>query len=147
MGTNDGPTVADTGEPPYDHDMDRRLTVLETRFDTLLPNLAIKSDLEALRSEVRAGLEKLRGEFRSELEKLRGEFRAELEKLRSDQLKMHNDFMKWIIGLCISLFVAVIGFDIAILNAVNKAAPAKQTPAAVAANSAVPQPPSIGVAR
>ena len=170
MGTNDGPTVADGGEPSYDHEMDRRLTVLETRFDTLLPTLATKSDLEALRSEVRAGLEKmhgnlhagsekirgdfgaelkelrgefraefekLRGEFRAELEELRGEFRAELEKLRTDQLKMHNDFMKWIIGLCISLFVAVIGFDIAIFNAVNKAAPAKQTPAAIAAQKSI----------
>ena len=137
MGTNDGPTVADGGEPPYYHEMDRRLTVLETRFDTLLPTLATKSDLEALRSEVRAGLEKLRGEFRAELEKLRAEFRVELEKLRTDQLKMHNDFMKWIIGLCISLFVAVIGFDIAIFNAVNKAAPAKQTSAAIAAQKSI----------
>ena len=98
MGTNDGPTVADGGEPSYDHEMDRRLTVLETRFDTLLPTV-------------------------------------------------HNDFMKWIIGLCISLFVAVIGFDIAILNAVNKATPAKQTAAAIAVKSSVPSPPSIGAAR
>ena len=68
---------------------------------------------------------------------MRGEFGAEFEKLRTDQLKMHNDFMKWIIGLCISLFVAVIGFDIAILNAVNKATPAKQTAAAIAVKSSV----------
>ena len=78
---------------------------------------------------------------------MRGEFGAEFEKLRTDQLKMHNDFMKWIIGLCISLFVAVIGFDIAILNAVNKATPAKQTAAAIAVKSSVPSPPSIGAAR
>ena len=141
MGTNDGPTVADGGEPSYDHEMDRRLTVLETRFDTLLPTLATKSD------DLHAGSEKISGDFGAELKELRGEFRAEFEKLRTDQLKMHNDFMKWIIGLCISLFVAVIGFDIAILNAVNKVTPAKQTAAAIAAKSSVPSPPSIGAAR
>jgi hypothetical protein len=139
MGTNDVPTVADGAEPPYHHEMDRRLTVLETRFDTLFPTLATKSDLEALRSEVRAALEKMRGDFRVELEKMRGE----IEKLRADQLKMHNDFMKWIIGLVISLFIAVIGFDIAIFNAVSKGPPAGLAPAATAAQRAVPLPPIV----
>ena len=127
--------------------MDRRLTVLETRFDTLLPTLATKSDLEALRSEVRAGLEKLRGDFSTEMQKMRGDFSTSLEKLRADQLKMHNDFMKWIIGLWVSLFVAVIGFDIAIFNVVNRTAPAKQVTATRAAQSSAPLPSSIEGAR
>ncbi len=78
---------------PDDQSFDRRLTVLETRFDTILPTLVTKSDLEALRrefgigqenmrGEFRAGLERLRGEIHGEAEKLRGEFHAEMEKLR-----------------------------------------------------------------
>ena len=124
--------------------MDRRLTVLETRFDTLLPTLATKSDLEALRSEFRAGLEKLRGDFSTEMQKMRGDFSTALEKLRADQLKVRNDyFMKWIIGICVGLFVAMIGFDIAILNALDKIEPAKE----VSATTAAPLPPSNGGAR
>ena len=45
-------SVAGGGGPPYDTDMDRRLTVLETRFDTILPTLATKADLVELRLDV-----------------------------------------------------------------------------------------------
>jgi hypothetical protein len=37
---------------PGDPSFDRRLTVLETRFDTVLPTLATKSDIDALRVEI-----------------------------------------------------------------------------------------------
>jgi hypothetical protein len=83
MSVNAVPSVAGGGEPPYDGDMDKRLTVLETRFDTILPTLATKSDVEALRAEVHVGFEKFCGEFRSENQKLRCEFGGENEKLRS----------------------------------------------------------------
>lgn len=36
--------------------MDRRLIVLETRFDTILPTLATKADLISLKSELRADI-------------------------------------------------------------------------------------------
>lgn len=42
---SDPPALAGGGEPPYDKGMDRRLTVLETRFDTILPTLATKADV------------------------------------------------------------------------------------------------------
>jgi hypothetical protein len=42
--------------PPRDADyyqLDRRLTVLETRFDTILPTLATKTDLVELKSQLK----------------------------------------------------------------------------------------------
>ncbi|GEM_PF-4035839 len=37
----------------YIRDMDRRLIILETRFDTILPTLATKADLMELRADLR----------------------------------------------------------------------------------------------
>jgi hypothetical protein len=36
------------------YQIDRRLTILETRFDTILPTLATKADLAELRSELKS---------------------------------------------------------------------------------------------
>lgn len=78
MSMNAVPTVAGGGEPPYDNDMDRRLTVLETRFDTILPTLATRSDVEALRAVAQAGFERFCGQFRGENENLPGACRCRL---------------------------------------------------------------------
>jgi hypothetical protein len=56
----DGPP-AGNGGPPSNFELDRRLTVLETRFDMILPTLVTKQDLQ--------------------------EFRVELHKLHSDAMK------------------------------------------------------------
>ena len=51
------PTDMNNPPPPRDSDyyqLDRRLTVLETRFDTILPMLATKTDLAELKSELRS---------------------------------------------------------------------------------------------
>jgi hypothetical protein len=42
------------GIDPYS--VDRRLTILETRFDTILPTLATKADLAELKAELKADL-------------------------------------------------------------------------------------------
>ncbi len=42
--------------PPRDADyyqLDRRLTILETRFDTILPTLATRTDLAELKAELK----------------------------------------------------------------------------------------------
>ena len=39
------------GGPPYDGDMEHRITALETRLDTILPTLATKADIGELRAE------------------------------------------------------------------------------------------------
>lgn len=37
-----------------DYQLDRRVTILETRFDTILPMLATKADLAELKAELRS---------------------------------------------------------------------------------------------
>ena len=47
--------LAGGGLPPQNGDaMEHRMTALETRFDTLLPTLATKTDIAELRIEIRA---------------------------------------------------------------------------------------------
>lgn len=42
------------GSRPDDpYQLDRRLTILETRFDTILPTLATKADVAELKSELK----------------------------------------------------------------------------------------------
>jgi hypothetical protein len=53
--------VAAGGNPPYDGDMEHRLTALETRLDTILPTLATKADI----GEIRADLHKMNIEIKS----------------------------------------------------------------------------------
>jgi hypothetical protein len=45
--------LANDDSAAYIREMDRRLIVLETRFDTILPTLATKADLIELRGEMR----------------------------------------------------------------------------------------------
>jgi hypothetical protein len=51
--------ASDLNNPPAPRDadyyqLDRRLTVLETRFDTIVPTLATKADLSDLKAELKA---------------------------------------------------------------------------------------------
>lgn len=46
------PPVDSGGEPPDDGRMEQRLTALETRFDTILPTLATKTDIESVKTEI-----------------------------------------------------------------------------------------------
>ncbi|GAB3420293.1 hypothetical protein NX774_17235 [Massilia agilis] len=39
--------------PDDPYQLDRRLTILETRFDTILPTLATKADVAELKSELK----------------------------------------------------------------------------------------------
>ncbi len=97
MSMNAMPNVAGGGEPPYDKEMDRRLTVLETRFDTILPTLATKSDLEALRSD----------------------FRIESGALRAELSKALNDTMLRLMALCIALVIGSMGVNIALYSSLR----------------------------
>lgn len=116
---------------PDDQAFDRRLTVLETRFDTILPTLATKNDLAALRREFSIGLENLRVEFRGEIEKLRGDFHAEIEKLRAEVYKAIHDAMRWTVGIFVTMFIGLLGANIAMFNA-TKALIESKRPSATA---------------
>lgn len=71
------PELANGDSAPYIRKMDRRLIVLETRFDTILPTLATKTDLIGMKSELKADI----GELRAEMRSLHGESRAEMRDL------------------------------------------------------------------
>jgi hypothetical protein len=60
--------------------LDRRLTVLERRFDTILPMLATKADLAELKAELKA-------------------------EIRVECAKMKADLSKWLAGIVIALFL------------------------------------------
>ena len=47
----------------YIRKMDRRLVILETRFDTILPTLATKTDLIELKAELKEALRDLKAEM------------------------------------------------------------------------------------
>jgi hypothetical protein len=70
--------VAGGGEPPYDGGMEHRMTALETRFDTILPTLATKADMDSLRAEI----EGLRLEIKADIDTLRLSTKADIDTLR-----------------------------------------------------------------
>ncbi|WP_426177872.1 coiled-coil domain-containing protein [Massilia sp. TWR1-2-2] len=74
-----GTPIAGGGEPPYDGGMEHRMTALETRFDTILPTLATKADVEILRAE----LADFRAESRAEIEGVRLASKSDVELLRA----------------------------------------------------------------
>jgi len=85
--SNEPRTITCGGGPPNGKGMDRRLVVLETRFDVIAPTLATKNDLK----------------------KLRGELLDEMHIAICGRTK-------WMIGLFLSLLVAMLGFNLVILN-------------------------------
>ncbi len=106
--SNTPPPFPGEGEPYRGPPPDRRLTVLETRFDTILPTLATKADLEALR-----------GELRLELVNLRAEMHAGFEKLRAELAQGLNSHMKWMIATMLTFFIGIAGLNIAIFNTLS----------------------------
>ena len=90
--------------------------------------LATKSDLRLLRSEVKQDIAELRGEvkeLRSEVKQdiaeLRGEVKQDIAELRSEvkqditELRGENRLLKWMIGLTLTLTLAGLSTSIAIL--------------------------------
>lgn len=74
------------GEPPYDGDMNARVTALETRLDTILPMLATKGDVAELRADLS----------------------GEAGTLRTDMHKGFGDMIKWIVGVAFTGFAVLI---------------------------------------
>ena len=97
-------SLAGGGGPPYDSDMDRRLTVLETRFDTILPTLVTKA-------EFYAAMGKIDVQFAN--------MQLEIEKLRTEMHQMFATLMKWWIGLTVTLIASFAGMFYSILRAIS----------------------------
>jgi hypothetical protein len=52
------------------YQLDRRITILETRFDTMLPMLATKADLAELKAELLAKLGETTSELKADMGRL-----------------------------------------------------------------------------
>jgi len=63
---------------------EKRLTVVETRWDVVMPTLATKADIGNLRAELKEETGKLRTEIKEETSKLRAELKEETGKLRAE---------------------------------------------------------------
>ena len=91
----------------HDRELDRRVTVLETRFDLILPNLVTKADLAKFRAEMRADMATFKAELRAETVGFRGDMRTEASRFETK-------IQRWMIATIITLFVsqAATGFAI-----------------------------------
>ena len=100
------------GGPPYDAGLDRRLVVLETRFDTILPTLATKTDLAELRVDFERLFSSLYTRMNDEINKMRdlqARLTDEMNKLR---VEVHTTLMsmtKWCIALAVTVIFGVVG--------------------------------------
>ena len=74
----------------YIREMDRRLTILETRFDTILPTLATKADLAQLEMRV-------------------------ITELHKSLAGVH----KWLAAMCIALLVGFGGLSLTMLSMIG----------------------------
>jgi hypothetical protein len=77
---------------------DRRLTIIETRFDTILPTLATKADLAELRAEIKAEL---------------ADTRRAIEK---DLARAKEDLTRWMLGIVISMVAGFGGMIVALFK-------------------------------
>lgn len=99
------PASAGGGGPPVHAGMDRRLTVLETRCDTVLPTLATKAGLVELRLDLERMFANLQIKLRDDMDMLRGD----VNKLRVDVHADLMSMMKWGVGIAISVIFGVVG--------------------------------------
>ncbi|MFB9242267.1 hypothetical protein IV454_16860 [Massilia antarctica] len=138
------------GGPPHDGDTERRLAVLETRFDTILPTLATKADLADLRVEINGKMDKLRLDLSGEMsglrldlyekmnslrldlnEKMSGlrlDLNEKMDKVSSDLHTASTNTVKWCVGIAVTLFVSILGNGLYVRTQINDLA-ARQTPA------------------
>lgn len=93
-------------QPGKDPSLDRRLTVLETRFDTTLTMLPNKADLSELKAELKAGLHG----NQAALSELKAELKADIHG-ESAHLS------KWMAATAITM---VFGFGGMILTMVSR---------------------------
>lgn len=85
--------------------LDRRVTILETRFDTILPLLATKADLAELRGEFRAKF--------AELEAKLAQIKAELkEQIRAESARQS----RWMATMAITMVLGFGGMFVTLLT-------------------------------
>jgi hypothetical protein len=76
--------------------MEARLTKLEAQFETVIPTLATKADLESVRTDFAA---------------LRGDLRTDMEEIRADIHKRDASLSKWMLSTTLAIIgTIVLGF-------------------------------------
>jgi hypothetical protein len=112
-----GTPIAGGGEPPYDGGMEHRMTALETRFDTILPTLATKADVDILRADIdtlRISMKADSAAIRTELENTALRMEVKFHELRGDMHEMHASIKTWMLGTVISMTGIVLAAVVAI---------------------------------
>jgi chemotaxis regulatin CheY-phosphate phosphatase CheZ len=113
-----GTMVAGGGEPPYDGNMEHRITALEARWDAILPTLATKADVAELRAEMRDGLHQnamATSELRIEMRQGFADVDTKMQKLSADNKSWMLATVLTIIG---TMLAAILG-----ISQIYKAAP------------------------
>lgn len=127
-----GAAVAGGGEPPYDGGMEHRMTAPETRLDTILPTLATKADVEALRSDFNAQFGAQFSSLRSEFDKTVSNTDTKFAELRADLPKMNAEIKIWTLATMITIvgamLAAIFGISQIYKNAATTTPAAQQTP-------------------
>jgi hypothetical protein len=103
-GTDDA-DLANGDSAAYIRKMDRRLIVLETRFDTILPTLATKADL----IELKADLNELKAELKAEM-------REDIGSLRTEVYAFKADIHKWMTATLLTIFLGFTGVIVTMLT-------------------------------
>jgi hypothetical protein len=118
--TGTGTTVAGGGEPPYDGNMEHRITNLQARWDTIFPTLATKADLADGLQQNAMAISALRGEMQQSF----GEVRIEIQQVRTDMQKLSSDIKTWTLATVLTIIGAMLAALIAISQAYKATPPA-----------------------
>jgi hypothetical protein len=111
MPPNSGTDEADLANgdsAAYIRNMDRRLIVLETRFDIILPTLATKADLIELRAELKADMAGLRAAMRDSM----GALRTEIQAFKAD-------IFKWMTATLLTIFLGFAGMIVTMFTVLH----------------------------
>ena len=135
--------LAGGGEPPYDGNMEHRITALEARWDAILPTLATKSDLAELRAEMRDGVHQnamttsdLFSKMQQGIAELRSEMRQGFADVDTRMQKMSADNKSWMLATVLSIIGTMLAAILGI-SQIYRAAPAP-TPIIITVPAAVP---------
>ena len=101
-------TIAGGGEPPYDGGMEHRMTTLEIRFDIILPTLATKADVEALRADNQIAARKTDAAF---------------AEMRADMQKMNAEIKSWTLATMLTIVGTMLAAIFGISQIYKGAAP------------------------
>ena len=97
----------------YHASLEKRVSLLEMRFDTILPTLATKSDIAELRSELRTEMSKLSEKLHEDMYKMS-------EKLYETMHRLHRQLLMWIVSTMIAMFLGMVGLFATISSNMNQ---------------------------